>query len=160
MDEYISKPIRAIDLYELIESKTGHRFTRTQTNLAQPAPPEPIVDWSRAFDTVGGDRILLEELVFVFLSDRDTLVSNISNAIKDGNANELRLSAHSIKGALTHLGAREPAMLASMLEEIGSTGDLKTKSDVKSDVVTEVLQKLKDRLAPLAAEMNDFITRT
>ena len=155
MDEYISKPIRAIDLYELIESKTGHRSTITHTNQAKPVAPERIVDWARAFETVGGDRSLLEELIKVFLGDRETLVSNISNAIKDGNANELRLSAHSIKGALTHLGAREPARLASILEEIGSAGDLETKSDV----VTEVLQALKDSLAPLASEMNEFIAR-
>ena len=153
MDEYIAKPIRAVDLYELIESKTGHRSTITHTSQQQTATPERLVDWARAFETVGGDRSLLTELITVFLGDQDTLVSNISNAISDGNANELRLSAHSLKGALTHLGAREPARLASILEEIGASGEL----EIKSDVVTDALQKIKDSLGPLASEMKEFV---
>ena len=156
MDEYLAKPIRAADLYQLIESITGHRSTISQPSngsSASSATSERIVDWAKAFETVGGDRSLLESLLTVFLNDRDTLFANISNAIDDGNANELRLSAHSLKGALTHLGAREPARLASILEEIGAARELESKSEV----VTEVMKNLEASLEPLALEMGEFL---
>ena len=153
MDEYLAKPIRAVDLYKLIDSITGHRSTIGQSPLANSDASESIVDWARAFETVGGDRSLLEDLIRVFLKDRETLFTNISNAIDDGNANELRLSAHSLKGALTHLGGREPARLAAILEEIATARELESKSDV----LTEVLDKLKASLDPLAAAMADFL---
>ena len=153
MDEYLAKPIRAVDLYKLIESITGHRSTIGKPGLANANAAESIVDWARAFETVGGDRSLLEDLITVFLKDRETLFANISNAVADGNANELRLSAHSLKGALTHLGCREPARLAAILEEIATAREL----EVKSEVLTKVLNQLKASLDPLASVMADFL---
>ena len=153
MDEYLAKPIRAVDLYKLIESITGHRSTITKASLSTSDASERIVDWEKAFETVGGDRSLLEDLITVFLNDRETLFANISNAIVDGNANELRLSAHSLRGALTHLGGREPARLASILEEIATAGEMESKSEV----LKEVLGKLKASLDPLALEMAEFL---
>lgn len=153
MDEYLAKPIRAADLYNLIESITGHRSTITKPSVSTSATSERIVDWAKAFETVGGDRSLLEDLITVFLNDRETLFANISNAIDDGNANELRLSAHSLKGALTHLGGREPARLAAILEDIATAREL----EAKPEVLKEVLGKLKISLVPLALEMTDFL---
>ena len=155
MDEYLAKPIRADDLYQLIESITGHRSTIGKPRLASSTASESNIDWAKAFETVGGDRSLLEELITVFLNDRETLFANISSAIDDGNANELRLSAHSLKGALTHLGAREPARLAAILEEIATAREL----EPKAEVLTEALGKLKTSLGPMAAEMADFLKK-
>lgn len=124
MDEYIAKPIRAVQLYELIESQTG-RSSQVDSDGASQAPqPDRVVDWKLAFNTVGGDRSLLTDLIGIFLSDYESLTENISKAIETKNEKELRLSAHSIKGALTHLGARDAAILAGRLEDLASSGNL------------------------------------
>ncbi len=150
MDEYIAKPFRADDLYERIDRLTGHR-THSSANSSVSAPVMPrLVDWGRAFETVGGDQQLLCDLIRVFLKDRELMVANIQRAISTRNDKELRLSAHSIKGALTHLGARESADLAKRLEEMATVQDL--------DHVEAVFEKFSKSLQPLSEEMARFMS--
>ncbi|MFK7770271.1 MAG: response regulator [Mariniblastus sp.] len=149
MDEYIAKPIRANDLYDLINQQTGHRSTIRQTGNTTSKPSERLVDWERAFETVGGDRSLLGELIKVFLKDRESMVQNIKRAIDSKNDKELRLSAHSMKGALTHLGARDSAIIAGELEERGLAAQF--------DGVELVFENFSKSLIPLAAEMKQFV---
>jgi len=154
MDEYISKPVRAGELYELIELQTGHRSTIT-TKSNEISEPSRIVDWESAFETVGGDRELLADLIKVFLKDRDAWVGRIQKAIEEEKPEEVRLNAHSIRGALTHLGAKEPAKLAGKLEQIGADGDL--ARDRKE--VVEAFEELKNSLGPLSTEMTHFMEK-
>jgi CheY-like chemotaxis protein len=151
MDEYISKPFRSAELYELIESQTGYRSKiETASGGQAEAKAVRLVDWAHAFETVGGDHQLLHELIKVFLKDRDSLVDNIRNALESDNDKELRLSAHSIKGALTHLGARESAELAMKMESLAS------KQDINS--ARSVFEKFASSLEPLTAELKEFVS--
>ena len=59
------------------------------------------------------------------------------------------MSAHSIKGALNHLGARESALLAMKLEEMASVQNL--------DNVEQVFEKFSESLQPLSEEMTRFM---
>ena len=154
MDEYISKPIRATELYDLIELQTGHRSTG-QTTQARTVrePKERVIDWERAFDTVGGDKQLLSDLIQVFLKDRNSMVSNIESAIENQNPDGLRLSAHSLRGALNHLGAKETAYLASKLEQLGTADSLGAVTEEASSL----LQELKSSLEAVTKEMSDFL---
>ena len=77
------------------------------------------------------------------------MVQNISRAIATKNDKELRLSAHSIKGALTHLGARESATLAGELEERGLAAEF--------DGAEAVFEKFAQSLIPLSKEMQQFV---
>jgi CNT family concentrative nucleoside transporter len=126
--------------------------TRTETKAEKQAEAKAVrlVDWAHAFETVGGDHQLLHELIKVFLKDRDSLVDNIRNALESDNDKELRLSAHSIKGALTHLGARESAELAMKMESLAS------KQDINS--ARSVFEKFASSLEPLTAELKEFVS--
>ena len=77
------------------------------------------------------------------------MVANIEKAISTRNDKELRLSAHSIKGALTHLGAGESAKLAMKLEEMAAVQDM--------DNVDQVFQEFSESLHPLTEEMTQFM---
>ena len=149
MDEYIAKPFRAAELYSLMDRQTGYWTTDTKNPHRPDSSTDRLVDWERAFETVGGDRQLLCDLIKVFLKDRDTMVSNIARAISEKNDKELRLSSHSIKGALNHLGARETALLATKLEEMASANEL--------DDVEAVFEEFSKSLQPLAMEMLQFV---
>ena len=81
------------------------------------------------------------------------MVSNIEAAIENQNADGLRLSAHSLRGALNHLGAKETAYLASKLEQLG-TGD---SSGEVTDEASSLLQELKSSLEAVTKEMSDFL---
>jgi len=149
MDEYIAKPFRAAELYSLMDRQTGYWTTDTKNPHRADSGTERLVDWERAFETVGGDRQLLCDLIKVFLKDRDSMVGNIARAISEKNDKELRLSSHSIKGALSHLGARETALLATKLEEMASAKEL--------DDVEAVFEEFSKSLQPLAKEMLRFV---
>jgi CheY-like chemotaxis protein len=149
MDEYIAKPFRAGELYDLINRQTGYRSTVQSSPNGSAPSADRLVDWERAFETVGGDQQLLCDLINVFLKDRDSMVANIEKAITARNDKELRLSAHSIKGALTHLGAKQSALLATKLEEMGSSQTL--------DNVEQVFEEFSKSLEPLVEEMTRFM---
>jgi HPt (histidine-containing phosphotransfer) domain-containing protein len=107
------------------------------------------IEWSRAFETVGGDKQLLCELMKVFIEEQASLVAAVQNAIATKNGKELRLRAHSIKGALNHLGAIHCGKLAASLEKMGND-DLFLETE---NVFEEFIQALQ----PVGSEMNKFI---
>ncbi len=150
MDEYLSKPIQPAKLFELIEKLTGHR-----SSMGEPSKRERKkahhVDWQHAFDTVGGDQSLLVELIEVFIKDHQRMLQSIESAIKKQDAKELRLNAHALKGALTHLGGRQPAEFTLHLEAAGKDQDLSS--------ATEWLEKLKQSLNDVIQEMNQFLSK-
>jgi PAS domain S-box-containing protein len=95
MDRYISKPVRAKELFENIEG--------TQTMPVESADPTPasplgegIVDEAEALSRVGHDRQLLGELAGVFLNESPRLLDTIRAAIAKGDAPKLRIAAHSL----------------------------------------------------------------
>ncbi|MEM7456688.1 MAG: response regulator [Planctomycetota bacterium] len=142
MDRFVTKPIRADFLFDVIAELTGHE-TRGSKLTGQDeyttAKFTKPVEWERAFETVGGDRNLLRDLISVFLEDRERMVADIQSAIETQNAKELRVSAHSLKGALNHLGARQAADIALALEETGSSGT----TDGAPQKLTSFLESLK-----------------
>ena len=154
MDEYISKPIRAAELYEIIDRETGHRSTiQGKTDPAHESKEgKRLVDWEQAFETVGGDQELLSELIKVYLRDQHSMLENIEKAIQAKNNNELRISAHSLKGALVHLGCRESSRFAMRLE------DMAAKDEDVSEA-GKVFSELQQSLIPLAEELNQFVSR-
>jgi len=87
-----------------------------------------VVDWNSAFETVGGHRPLLIELIEVFLKEKDEMLAAVEKAMDGGDEQSTRISAHSLKGALGHLGALTASETAGRLESIAGNSpvDMKT----------------------------------
>lgn len=149
MDDYIAKPFRARELIDLIRRQAIQRNLKASTTQRKDMEFSSAIEWNRALETVGGDRQLLRELMKVFIKDQQSLVTAVRNAatLKDGK--DLKLRAHSIKGALNHLGAIHCAKLAARLEEMGNQNDF---SEVEN-----ILNEFTEALRPVAIEMNKFI---
>ena len=132
MDHYISKPIRASQLFDALRECVFVPAAATQ----EPEPTKtvtsngPLIDWELAFDTVGGDRDLLRELLSVFLAEQQQMLEDVVNAIADGNSKEIRRTSHAIKGALLHLGARPAADIAKEIENNAEQGEPETLKNV------------------------------
>ncbi len=150
MDEYLAKPIRAQELFELIEKQTGHRSTIASKSHSAATASENV-DWEQAFATVGGERKLLQELINVFLKDEAKMLANIEGAIKQDDGKELRLAAHAIKGALIHLGGRKAASLAGELESLGKNEELAGADGV--------FLRFRESLQGVVEEMKTFLIR-
>lgn len=150
MDEYLSKPIRAKDLRGMIENLTG-QSSRTAAPAATQETSGDVVDWQRGFETVGGDQSLLKNLIKVFLKEKSAMLSEIEKAIATDDNTHLRLSAHSLKGASSHLGAHEISRIARELELIGE------QKRAESKITSPLLAGLKDAIEDVSVEFKKFI---
>ena len=126
MDDYVSKPIRRAALRSAIEqvTSTQSRATAEQPAVAAELPSDATaVDWSDALRAVGGDRKLLLEVAEAFLNDCPRRLSELEQAVADGNGKLICRTAHTIKGNVTIFGSAEVADFAERIEEIGRRGD-------------------------------------
>jgi two-component system sensor histidine kinase/response regulator len=154
MDGYVSKPVRARQLFDTIES-VWSRFTGDgqandvpQVQAAEPVQnPEPPIDWETALETVGGDRELLKDLLQTFLEECPLLMSQLREAMVRGDTPVFQRTAHTLKGATSSLGIKPAAELALQLETFGREGDLRNAPEKFAALETEV-----ERLIPVLVQ--------
>ena len=100
---------------------------------------------------MGGDQELLKDLVGVFLSEQSSMLTKVTAAIESGDSAQLRLSAHSLKGAAGHLGASDVAKVAGELEIAGEN------RQADSDQAGPLLEKLQKAIKESTVEFRRFI---
>ena len=149
MNEYISKPIRANALHRLIEQQTGALTGEIENNGETPA--SRIVDWNSAFETVGGHRPLLIDLIHVFLKEKDQMLVAVEKSMSAEDEQNTRISAHSLKGALGHLGALTASETAGKLESLAGN------SPVDMEQCKEIFAKLKTLVVDVCEEFETFV---
>ena len=149
MDDYLSKPYTPADLMAKIEQLVGNRTAERTTAKSGPSnkPTSRLVDWPQAFETVGGDRKLLCELIEVFLKEKANMVADLEKSIAASDPKAIRRCSHTIKGTLNHLGAHHCAEIAWSIEE---------SCDAPTDENWEKCNKLKETLEELTLELKRF----
>jgi PAS domain S-box-containing protein len=142
MDEYVSKPIRANDLYDAIR-RAMNPGSVPQRQADEKALPAGQIDWVSAREHVGGDEKLLRELVRLFLKEQPRWLADLRRALAAGNTAALRDAAHTLKGALGTLGAQTALDAALRVETLGREGRL-----VGADEALALLEIEIERLRP------------
>ncbi|MEX0819741.1 MAG: response regulator, partial [Pirellulaceae bacterium] len=125
MDAYIAKPLDVKQLLGLIESIAEERETASDTSHAPPAAvptDDLIVDYADAMKRLGNDAELFREFVGFYDEDSRTLLAQIEDAVKSGDAAKLQHAAHNLKGLAANLGARRVVEAAFLLEKTGKSG--------------------------------------
>jgi CheY-like chemotaxis protein len=124
MDDYVSKPVAIRELQIALE-----RWGQTElppVTLAPDSPqdwPSETIDWA----VVDGLRALQQEgqpdfvqaMTTLYLSDTPALIDAMQQAIMQGSAEELRSTAHALKGNSNSIGAKRMGALSLDLEKIG-----------------------------------------
>jgi PAS domain S-box-containing protein len=146
MDNYISKPIRARDLFEVIARTVGSSGQPDVTAQASAAVPAAGIDWSAALATVGGDRELLREVIAAFLQEAPPLLADLRQAAASADGEGVRRAAHTLKSSLRYLGAEMLYERALTLETIGRGGRL---ADLE-DALRQFCQSVERLLAELS----------
>lgn len=131
MDDYLSKPIRARELFQMLD-----RVAPAAVPVAEPASPQPAagpmpaVDASPPLDReaclkrVEHDWGLLKELVAAYQSEAPSLLAKLDAGVANGHAAEVHHAAHTMKG-LVSIFAAEPATAAALkLERLGKEDSL------------------------------------
>ncbi|HZT23524.1 MAG TPA: response regulator, partial [Verrucomicrobiae bacterium] len=141
MDDYLAKPIRPNDVRGIIEKWAAQRAATvsappasTQGSPAIASAPavsesiasalEPPVELSRLIDLTDGNAESLRELLEMFYRQTEQQLDQIENAVRAGNADEVRRLAHSGKGASATLGMAPLAAVLLQLEQLGKSGAL------------------------------------
>jgi PAS domain S-box-containing protein len=110
-----------------------------------------VLDRVELLARVDGDRVLLVELVRLFVQERPELLSSIETALRDGDAQELARAAHKAKGAFANLSAPLALQCAVELELLARQGELALATDVFLRLTHQV-QKLEAELLALTQD--------
>jgi PAS domain S-box-containing protein len=131
MDGYVTKPIRAEELWRTIGECLGraeggkNEGTSGSPFFLPPSSLQPdALDRRALLQRVGGDEGLLAELVPVFRDDSARLLEEIAQALALDDGRAVERAAHTLKGSVRFFGAAAAAEEALRLERMGRANDL------------------------------------
>lgn len=121
MDDYISKPIQIAELQKALE-RSGKPVAGEQ-----PAEQGPVVVDQKVLDELKGladegDPDFLKGLIDSYLTSSEPLISQIGDAVAQGNPDELRRVAHTLKGSSRSMGVVMVGEISFELETLGRNG--------------------------------------
>jgi PAS domain S-box-containing protein len=156
MDDYLSKPIRMEEL--------AAALSRCRPHLAPPPPapvresgggsqaPSPVPEpqgpplpagvlhlpaLKRLLDTIGDDPELLSALIDTFLRDAPRLVDGAKGGLQQGQADEVRRAAHTLKSNGATFGATTFSELGRELESLARSGALEGAAELIEQLEAE-----------------------
>lgn len=141
MDDYISKPIKADVLSQLVtkylgiikkSSPVAHNVTDKSGNNAidEVFPVVAGVDFQDGLKRLKNNQALYKKLLHLFVSKHADTVAEIRHALAENNPAEAKLKVHTIKGAAGNLGATKVAEQASQLEQCIETGNCVSETEL------------------------------
>lgn len=82
-----------------------------------------LIDFAELLERVENDRELLRDLLLIFKEEFPQHHQALREAVKCVDAKQVASQAHTLKGMLSNLAAREAAEAASRLEQLGRNGE-------------------------------------
>ncbi len=158
MDACIAKPVRRVELFEIIEHLTKSTLKIETKAPRKPVSKNEVFDKVTLLTTAGHDKKLTKQLITIFLNRLPQQLFKIEAAIAGGNADLVRSAAHMLKGMSLNVAATNVAQKSSQLEEIGIDGNLERAGAIYAvlekearqltDVLTEYLAGSSHRNSP------------
>jgi two-component system sensor histidine kinase/response regulator len=132
MDGYVTKPMKAGELYAVITQFWPEGEASPEAMLAPP------MDLAAALTVADGERELLQEMMEVLLAESPAQLATLRAALHHGDAHRLEPAAHSLKGALGAVGATRAQRLAQQLEAKGQADQLEGARSIWQQLDTEL----------------------
>ncbi|MEC4818655.1 MAG: response regulator [Scytonema sp. PMC 1069.18] len=133
MNDYISKPIRAASLIQVLENykrlRQSHQILSENPSslLLSPINEETStsaidIETFHALKNMVSSFDVFVELITTYLNDAPQRLQVISQAIDKADAKKLQIAAHSLKSSSFTVGANQLAQICQELESIGRNG--------------------------------------
>jgi two-component system, sensor histidine kinase and response regulator len=142
MDAYVTKPLRPMELFEVITSLTASAAYPSEMPAA-PEKEQDILDRKTLWKRVAGDADLLREIVELFLADCPERLMELHVALTHRDYTALARAAHRLKGALGNISANHALAAVRRVETAAWAGDI--------HAATEAVARLEDELARLTS---------
>ena len=142
MDAYLSKPARPAEIIETVNQLVPDRSTQSQidqssqnvqvgqtgqASQADPADPEestPIFDRNELLERLGGREEMLGRFIDMFSRNVDGYMTLLMSAVEAGDSEQVRIQAHTIKGAAANIAARRVRETAFAIETHAREGSV------------------------------------
>jgi two-component system, sensor histidine kinase and response regulator len=144
MDAYLSKPIRANDLFAIVE---GDDASKPAVN--EKAVEKSSFDEAALLERVDGNLDIAIRLAAAFVAESSETLKQLQEAIGKGDAKGVNYAAHALKGAISNFGAKEAVDVAFSIEKFGK------KEQV--DRAKSLFPKLEGHVRNLQATLNTFL---
>jgi PAS domain S-box-containing protein len=148
MDGYISKPIRAQELDEMLDGYLSKQKETVIPAVSTPEKTEGAINAQELLERVGGDLTFLAELIEIFRSDYPKQIRIAQEAIQQGDAEGVKRVGHALRGALANLAAIRACEIALKIEEIGARGDL--------SLIGPAFDQLQEELSRVASSLDSL----
>ena len=139
MDEYLSKPVNATELFTLIESLTGLTVMAAPDRVIDAPVGSPAFDMEGVLARVEGDRSLLKELAQILHGEIPGVLAEIRRCAATGDSGGLERAAHGFRGACGNFGAEGAVRAAHVLELMGRRDNLQHVDACVADLVRETV---------------------
>jgi two-component system, sensor histidine kinase and response regulator len=128
MNDYVAKPIKPDALERAIEEWTGGMPANVAHRSAQPepavAPTNALFDAEDFLERLMGNQALAQRIIRGFVEETPGQIALLAQAINKYDTDQVRLIAHSIKGAAGNACGLEVREAAWKLEQKGTAGNL------------------------------------
>ncbi|HJQ27057.1 MAG TPA: response regulator [Blastocatellia bacterium] len=137
MDDYLSKPIRKEELFQVIERFTPDSAT-TGAGLPDAVRPQRPIDLSTFLESLDGDDELAAQLAETFLASSSKYVDEIQEAIAHQDGARLERAAHGLKGSVANFYDETSFRAAQCLEGMGSRRDFTGTAESLAELTHEL----------------------
>ena len=125
------------------------------THVVPGVPPmdqqDEVFDAEGVMDQLEGDMELLRDMVEMLVEDGPAMLEALAGALTEGDSEEVRKTAHKLKGSLGYFHPRRAAAMAKEMEDRGRQGEL--------DAGDELLNALRREVARLQEALGKFVER-
>jgi PAS domain S-box-containing protein len=147
MDDYLSKPIKAPELRQILQHFSSAKVLVSQTRPAPmtvSAPATPEFDYGAALKLA--DQEVIEIISEAFVDQWPVELEKIRNGLLNADLTVVMHTAHALKGTLSMFGAAPASALAAQMEQCAMRKD--------ADGVNALVSPLSQALASLIAALN------
>jgi CheY-like chemotaxis protein/HPt (histidine-containing phosphotransfer) domain-containing protein len=152
MDAYLSKPARAADIVETLNRlvpdrddcalpiAVDNRFEPGKTiDSIEPAADDslPIFDRQELVDRLGGREEMMPRFCDMFIKNATGFMELLLAASDSGDIEQIRIQAHSIKGAAGNISAKRMLETASLIETHAREGHIKDIRDLMGQMADD-----------------------
>jgi CheY-like chemotaxis protein/HPt (histidine-containing phosphotransfer) domain-containing protein len=140
MDDYLTKPLDPAELARTLAHWMPHPGSANFRTDAIPAKtsgtgtPKTSIDFPALLHRCMGRQDLARRLIQIFLIQASADMQELETAIREPDAQRLRMIAHRIKGSAANISAEAVRESASRLEALGRDGNLAAAPELQAQL--------------------------